>query len=72
MHGVLRVHADLDPGGGEDSNAAAEAEAEGQGEAEAGTVALRIHKQGDQGAKTLDELIDQARTLVNEPAGSSS
>jgi threonyl-tRNA synthetase len=44
----------------------------GDREAEAGTVAVRAHKKGDQGAKSLDEFIDQARTLVDEPAGSSS
>jgi len=44
----------------------------GDREAKAGTVAVRAHKKGDQGAKTLDEFIDQATTLVDEPAGSSS
>jgi threonyl-tRNA synthetase len=44
----------------------------GDREAEAGTVAVRAHKKGDQGARTLDEFIDQARALVDEPAGPSS
>jgi len=44
----------------------------GDREADAGTVAVRAHKKGDQGAKTLDQFIDQATSLVDEPAGPSS
>ena len=44
----------------------------GDREAEAGTVAVRAHKKGDQGAKSLDQFIDQATSLVDEPAGPSS
>jgi threonyl-tRNA synthetase len=44
----------------------------GDREAGAGTVAVRAHKKGDQGAKTLDQFIDQATSLVDEPAGASS
>jgi len=44
----------------------------GDREADAGTVAVRAHKKGDQGAKTLDQFIDQATSLVDEPAGPST